>query len=153
MSVPAGITPAGTGRRLRQHHDQRRQSTGCGPFSSPAHPSRWAPLAETQRRIAELHWRVVLICGGVIIGTVVVGWFFSLIMIDPFWLLASRPCAINAQSKPGGGPVRGVSEAVEIGEAVEGMLARIGDEQAKTGGGGVRPTRRRGLPTNCGEHR
>jgi two-component system sensor histidine kinase PrrB len=73
-----------------------------------------------------------LICGGVIIGTVVVGWFFSLIMIDPFRLLAQQARAINAQSKPEEVQVRGVSEAVEIGEAVEGMLARIGDEQAKT---------------------
>ncbi len=91
-----------------------------------------APMAETQRRIAELHWRVVLICGGVIIGTVVVGWFFSLIMIDPFRLLAQQARAINAQSKPEEVQVRGVREAVEIGEAVEGMLARIGDEQART---------------------
>lgn len=91
-----------------------------------------APVAETQRRIAELHWRVVGICGGVIIGTVVVGWFFSLIMIDPFRLLAQQARAINAQSKPEEVQVRGVREAVEIGEAVEGMLARIGDEQART---------------------
>ena len=90
-----------------------------------------APLAETQRRIAELHWRVLIICGGVIIGTVVVGWFFSLI-IDPFRLLAQQARAINAQSKPEEVQVRGVSEAVEIGEAVEGMLARIGDEQVRT---------------------
>ena len=91
-----------------------------------------APLAETQRRIAELHWRVVLICSGVIIGTVLVGWFFSLIMIDPFRLLAQQARAINAQSKPDEVQVRGVREAVEIGEAVEGMLARIGNEQART---------------------
>ena len=91
-----------------------------------------APVAETQRRINELHWRVILICGGVIIGTVVVGWFFALIMIDPFRLLAQQARAINAQSKPEEVQVRGVSEAVEIGEAVEGMLARIGDEQART---------------------
>ena len=91
-----------------------------------------APVAETQRRIAELHWRVVGICGGVIVGTVLVGWFFSLIMIDPFRLLAQQARAINAHSKPEEVQVRGVSEAVEIGEAVEGMLARIGDEQAKT---------------------
>ena len=91
-----------------------------------------APVAETKRRIAELHWRVVAICGGVIIGTVLVGWFFSLIMIDPFRLLAQQARAINAQSKPEEVQVRGVREAVEIGEAVEGMLARIGDEQGKT---------------------
>ncbi|MEX0581351.1 MAG: HAMP domain-containing sensor histidine kinase [Mycobacterium sp.] len=91
-----------------------------------------APVAETQRRINELHWRVVLICAGVIAGTVVVGWFFSLIMIDPFRLLAQQARAINAQSKPEEVQVRGVREAVEIGEAVEGMLARIGDEQDRT---------------------
>jgi hypothetical protein len=72
-----------------------------------------APVAETQRRIAELHWRVVLICGGVIIGTVVVGWFFTLIMIDPFRLLAQPkvpgrissvlvPVQINAQRAASG---------------------------------------------------
>ena len=91
-----------------------------------------APVAETQRRINELHWRVVLICAGVIAGTVVVGWFFSLIMIYPFRLLAQQARAINAQSKPEEVQVRGVREAVEIGDAVEGMLARIGDEQDRT---------------------
>ena len=91
-----------------------------------------APVAETQRRINELHWLVVLICAGVIAGTVVVGWFFSLIMIDPFRLLAQQARAINAQSKPEEVQVRGVREAVEIGDAVEGMLARIGDEQDRT---------------------
>lgn len=91
-----------------------------------------APLAETQRRIAELHWRVLLICAGVIVGTVVIGWLISLIMINPFRLLAQQARAINAQSNPDEVQVRGVREAVEIGEAVEGMLARIGDEQART---------------------
>lgn len=61
-----------------------------------------------------MHWRVLIICGGVIIGTVVVGWFFSLIMIDPFRLLAQQARAINAQSKPEEVQVRGVSEAAEI---------------------------------------
>lgn len=91
-----------------------------------------SPLAETQERIAELHWRVALICAGVIIGTVIVGWFISLIMIDPFRLLAQQARAINAQSNPDEVQVRGVSEAVEIAEAVEGMLAGIGKEQART---------------------
>jgi nitrogen fixation-related uncharacterized protein len=47
-----------------------------------------APLAETQHRIDELHRRVLLICGGVIVGTVLVGWVMWLIMINPFRLLA-----------------------------------------------------------------
>ncbi len=132
MSVPAGVT-------LPALADGYANTTISGveyrvrTFSvAGASIALGAPVAETQRRIAELHWRVVLICGGVIIGTVVVGWFFSLIMIDPFRLLAQQARAINAQSKPEEVQVRGVSEAVEIGEAVEGMLARIGDEQAKT---------------------
>jgi two-component system, OmpR family, sensor histidine kinase PrrB len=91
-----------------------------------------APVAETQRQINALHLRVVLICGGVILGTLLVGWVISLIMINPFRLLAQQARAINAQSKADEVQVRGVREAVEIAEAVEGMLARIGDEQQRT---------------------
>lgn len=91
-----------------------------------------APLAETQHRIDELHLRVLLICGGVIAGTVLVGWVISLLMIVPFRLLAQQARAINAQSMPDEVQVRGVREAVEIAEAVEGMLARIGTEQQRT---------------------
>jgi signal transduction histidine kinase len=91
-----------------------------------------APLAETQRRINELHRRVLLICAGVIVGTVIVGSVMWSIMINPFRLLAQQARAINAQSNPDEVQVRGVQEAVEIAEAVEGMLARIGDEQQRT---------------------
>jgi signal transduction histidine kinase len=91
-----------------------------------------APTSETEHRIDELHRRVLLICGGVIIGTVLVGWVMWLIMINPFRVLAQQARAINAQSKPEEVQVRGVQEAVEIAEAVEGMLARIGDEQRRT---------------------
>ena len=132
MSVPSGITlpelPDGYANTSIDGVEYRVRTFSVGGATI----ALGAPLAETQRRIAELHWRVLLICGGVIIGTVVVGWFFSLIMIDPFRLLAQQARAINAQSKPEEVQVRGVSEAVEIAEAVEGMLARIGDEQART---------------------
>ena len=91
-----------------------------------------APLAETQAHIDSLHWRVFWICAGVILGTLLVGWVISLIMVNPFRLLAQQARAINAQSNPDEVQVRGVWEAVEISEAVEGMLARIGDEQQRT---------------------
>jgi two-component system, OmpR family, sensor histidine kinase PrrB len=91
-----------------------------------------APLAETLNRIDELHLRVLLICSGVIAGTVIVGYVISLLMINPFRLLAQQARAINAQSMPDEVQVRGVREAVEIAEAVEGMLARIGTEQQRT---------------------
>src|SRR6201991_5079738 len=91
-----------------------------------------APLAEAQHRINELHLRVLLICAGVIGGTFLVGWVISLIMVNPFRVLAQQARAINAQSMPDEVQVRGVREAVEIAEAVEGMLARIGTEQQRT---------------------
>ena len=91
-----------------------------------------APLAETQRRIDELHRRVLLICGGVIVGTAVVASALWLIMISPFRVLAQQARVINAQSNPDEVKVGGVREAVEIADAVEGMLARIGDEQQRT---------------------
>jgi len=91
-----------------------------------------APLAETQAGIDSLHWRVFWICSGVILGTLLVGYVISLIMVNPFRLLAHQARAINAQSNPDEVQVRGVWEAVEISEAVEGMLARIGNEQQRT---------------------
>jgi two-component system, OmpR family, sensor histidine kinase PrrB len=91
-----------------------------------------APLSVAQHRINELHLRVLLICGGVIVGTFLVGGVMWLIMINPFRLLAQQARAINAQSNPDEVQVRGVWEAVEIAEAVEGMLARIGNEQQRT---------------------
>jgi two-component system sensor histidine kinase PrrB len=91
-----------------------------------------APFAEAQHRINELHLRVLLICGGVITGTFLVGWVISLIMVNPFLLLAQQARAISAQSNPDEVQVRGVREAVEIAEAVEGMLDRIGKEQQRT---------------------
>ncbi len=100
--------------------------------AGPASFALGAPLAETQRRIDELHVRVLIICGLVIVGTVVVGWVMWLIMINPFRLLAQQARAISAQSNPDEVQVRGVREAVEIADAVEGMLARIGTEQQRT---------------------
>ena len=100
--------------------------------AGPASIALAAPLAEAQHRINEQHLRVLLICGGGIGATFLVGWVISLIMVNPFLLLAQQARAINAQSSPDEVQVRGVREAVEIAEAVEGMLARIGDEQQRT---------------------
>jgi two-component system, OmpR family, sensor histidine kinase PrrB len=91
-----------------------------------------APITEARRSIKQLHLRVLLICGGFIIGTFIVGSFMWSVMINPFRLLAQHARAINAQSNPEEVQVHGVWEAVEIAEAVEGMLARIGTEQQRT---------------------
>ncbi len=91
-----------------------------------------APITEARQAIKQLHLRVVLICGGFIIGTFIVGSLMWSVMINPFRLLAQHARAINAQSNPEEVQVHGVWEAVEIAEAVEGMLARIGTEQQRT---------------------
>jgi two-component system, OmpR family, sensor histidine kinase PrrB len=91
-----------------------------------------APITEARQAIKQLHLRVLLICGGFIIGTFIVGSLMWSIMINPFRLLAQHARAINAQSNPEEVQVHGVWEAVEIAEAVEGMLARIGTEQQRT---------------------
>lgn len=83
-----------------------------------------APIADARRQIDQQHLRVLLICGAIVIGTVPVGWVMWLIMIYPFRQLAEQARAINAQSNPDEVHVRGVWEAMEIAEAVEGMLAR-----------------------------
>ena len=81
--------------------------------------SRWGAA----RRDSAPHRRVALagslICAGVIVGTVVIGWLISLIMINPFRLLAQQARAISAQSKPTRFRSVGCVRAVEIGEAVE----------------------------------
>ena len=91
-----------------------------------------APVAEAERRIKAQHTRVLIICGTFIAGTLLVGWVISLVMVNPFRMLAQQARAINAQSNPDEVHVRGVREAVEISDAVEGMLGRIGDEQQRT---------------------
>lgn len=101
-------------------------------IAGPAAIALGAPLTQAQQRINELHLRVLVICGSVIVGTFLVGGVMWLIMINPFRLLAQQARAINAQSNPDEVQVRGVWEAVEIAEAVEGMLARIGNEQQRT---------------------
>ena len=91
-----------------------------------------APLSEAKHQIRALHLRILAICSGVILGTFLVGGVMWIVMINPFRLLAQQARQINAQSKPEEVQVRGVWEAVEIAEAVEGMLARIGEEQERT---------------------
>ncbi|ETZ96785.1 sensor-type histidine kinase prrB domain protein [Mycobacterium kansasii 824] len=57
-----------------------------------------APITEARQAIKQLHLRVLLICGGFVVGTFLVGsWMWS-IMIKPFRLLAQHARAINAQS-------------------------------------------------------
>src|ERR1700739_1520180 len=132
VSVPGNIVlpilPTGYANTTISGVQYRVRTFTAGPASI----ALAAPLAEAQHQINELHLRVLLICSGVIGGTILVGWVISFIMVNPFLLMAQQALAINAQSSPDEVQVRGVREAVEIAEAVEGMLARIGSEQQRT---------------------
>lgn len=122
---------AQTGRRLRQHHHRRGQYR-VRTFSVGAASALGAPLAETQRRIAELHKRVVFICGGVIIGTVVV----RLVLLD----IHDRPVPTVGPTSPGRQRLVKPEEVQCAGSArpsrsvrrSRGCRPRIGNEQART---------------------
>jgi two-component system, OmpR family, sensor histidine kinase PrrB len=132
VSVPADIElpkfPPGYANTTIDGVEYRVRTFVAGPATIAI----GAPIAETQKRINDQHLRVLIICGSIIAGAILVGWVFSLIMINPFRLLAQQARVINSQSKPDEVQVRGVWEAVEIAEAVEGMLARIQTEQERT---------------------
>ena len=132
LSAPSDVVlpqlPAGYANTTIDGVQYRVRTFAAGPATI----ALGAPVAETQRRINALHMRVLIICTALIAGAFAVGWVISLVMVNPFRLLAQQARAINAQSKPEEVQVGGVREAVEIGEAVEGMLGRIGEEQQRT---------------------
>ncbi|MGK2853695.1 MAG: histidine kinase dimerization/phospho-acceptor domain-containing protein, partial [Microbacteriaceae bacterium] len=132
VSIPADIVlpefPDGFATTTIDGVDYRVRTFTAGQASI----ALGATLTDTEHQIDSQHRRVLLIGGGVIVGTMLVGWVISAVMITPFRRLAQQARAINAQSNPDEVQVRGVWEASEIGEAVEGMLARIGDEQQRT---------------------
>ena len=90
VSVPGNIVlpklPNGYANTTINGVQYRVRTFSAGPASI----ALAAPLAEAQHRINELHMRVLLICASVIGGTVVVGWVISLIMVNPFLLLANK---------------------------------------------------------------
>ena len=79
-----------------------------------------------------LHRRVIIICLLAIGASTVFGWVLAAFAVQPFKQLARQTSQIDAGDEPPDIEVRGASEAVEIAEAVKGMLERIWEEQART---------------------
>jgi two-component system, OmpR family, sensor histidine kinase PrrB len=87
-----------------------------------------ATIAETNN----LHRRVLLICGFAISAAAVFAWLLAIFAVRPFKQLAQQTRNIDAGDEAPQVEVHGASEAVEIAEAMRGMLQRIWDEQNRT---------------------
>lgn len=87
-----------------------------------------ATLAETNN----LHRRVLLICGFAIFASTVFAWLLASFAVRPFKQLAQQTRLIDTGDEAPQVEVHGATEAVEIAEAMRGMLQRIWDEQNRT---------------------
>lgn len=85
-------------------------------------------IAETNN----LHRRVILICGFAIGAAAVFSWLLAAFAVRPFKRLAQQTRSIDAGDQAPRVEVRGATEAVEIAEAMRGMLQRIWSEQERT---------------------
>jgi two-component system, OmpR family, sensor histidine kinase PrrB len=90
-----------------------------------------ATYDDTIAQTNNLHRRVILICALSIGAAAVFAWLLAAFAVQPFKRLAQQARSIDADERP---PVRvrGASEAVEIAEAMRGMLQRIWQEQDRT---------------------
>jgi two-component system, OmpR family, sensor histidine kinase PrrB len=87
-----------------------------------------ATIADTNN----LHRRVILICTFAIGAAAFAGWLLAAFAVRPLKRLAQQTRAIDAGDESPDIEVRGASEAVEIADAVKGLLERIWKEQDRT---------------------
>ncbi len=91
-----------------------------------------ATYDETIAETNSLHRRVVLICAFAVGAAAVFAWLLATFAVRPFKRLAQQTRAIDAGDEAPQVQVRGATEAVEIAEAIRGMLLRIWNEQNRT---------------------
>ncbi|WP_026356675.1 HAMP domain-containing sensor histidine kinase [Mycobacterium sp. 141] len=87
-----------------------------------------ATIADTNN----LHRRVIVICVLAIGAATVLGWVLTAFAVRPLKRLAQQTRQIDAGDEAPDVEVRGATEAVEIADAVNGMLQRIWSEQDRT---------------------
>jgi len=101
------------------------------PGPEPTSIEVGATYDDTIAQTNNLHRRVILICGLAIGAAAVFAWMLAAFAVRPFKRLAQQARSIDADERPQVA-VRGASEAVEIAEAMRGMLQRIWKEQDRT---------------------
>jgi two-component system, OmpR family, sensor histidine kinase PrrB len=87
-----------------------------------------ATIADTNN----LHRRVIVICVLAVGAATVFGWLLAAFAVRPLKRLAQQTRQIDAGDEAPDVEVRGATEAVEIADAVKGMLQRIWKEQDRT---------------------
>lgn len=101
---------------------------GPGPRSLAVGATYDATIADTNN----LHRRVLLLCTFAIGAAAVLGWLLASFAVRPLRRLAQQARSIDAGDERPDIEVRGATEAVEIAEAMRGMLQRIWTEQDRT---------------------
>ncbi|MGV0747275.1 MULTISPECIES: sensor histidine kinase [Mycobacteriaceae] len=101
---------------------------GPGPRSLAVGATYDATLADTNN----LHRRVILLCTVAIGAAALLGWLLTAFAVRPLRRLAQQARSIDAGDERPDIEVRGATEAVEIAEAMRGMLQRIWTEQDRT---------------------
>jgi len=99
-----------------------------GPMQVAVGATYDATIADTNN----LHRRVLVICVFAIGAATVLGWLLAAFAVRPLKRLAQQTRQIDAGDEVPDVEVRGATEAVEIAEAVNGMLQRIWKEQDRT---------------------
>jgi two-component system sensor histidine kinase PrrB len=79
-----------------------------------------------------LHRRVIIICSLAVGAATVGAWLLAAFAVRPFKRLAQQTRQIDAGAEAPDIDIRGATEAVEIAEAMKGMLQRIWKEQDRT---------------------
>lgn len=87
-----------------------------------------ATIADTNN----LHRRVIILCTFAICAAAVFAWLLASLAVRPFKRLAQQTRAIDAGDEEPEIDVHGATEAVEIADAVNGLVQRIWDEQDRT---------------------
>ena len=99
-----------------------------GPSTAAVGATYDATIADTNN----LHRRVIMICSGAIGAAAVAGWLLAAFAVRPLKRLAQQTRAIDVGGEAPDIDVRGATEAVEIADAVNGMVQRIWQEQDRT---------------------
>jgi two-component system sensor histidine kinase PrrB len=100
-----------------------------GPMSVAVGATYDATINDTNN----LHRRVLMICGLAVGAAAVLGWLLAAFAVRPLRRLAQQTRTIDVVDDEAPEiEVRGASEAVEIAEAMRGMVQRVWTERART---------------------
>ncbi|WP_299563907.1 HAMP domain-containing sensor histidine kinase [uncultured Mycolicibacterium sp.] len=102
------------------------------PYPTPTTLAVGATYDDTIADTNNLHRRVIIVCLFAVGAATLGGWLLAAFAVRPFKQLAAQARSIDAGDEVPDVEIRGATEAVEIAEAVKGMLGRIWKEQDRT---------------------